>query len=83
MYEPIHGSAPDLACKNLANPIATIFSIAMMMRMSFAMSKEAQLIEDAVLRTLEKGCRTVDILDNNTKPLGTTQMADAIIAELK
>jgi 3-isopropylmalate dehydrogenase len=83
MYEPIHGSAPDIAGKNLANPIATIFSIAMMMRMSFAMSKEADLIENAVLRTLEKGHRTVDILDNDTKPLGTTQMADAIIAELK
>ena len=83
MYEPIHGSAPDIAGKNLANPIATIFSIAMMMRMSFAMDKEAALIEEAVMRTLEKGHRTADILDNGTRPLGTTQMTDAIIAELK
>ena len=55
----------------------------MMMRMSFNMDKEAARIEDAVMRTLEKGRRTADILDNGTRPLGTTQMTDAIIAELK
>lgn len=82
MYEPIHGSAPDIAGKNVANPLATILSIAMMLRYSFNMDEEAVRIEKAVDAALQKGCRTIDILDNDSKPLGTKEMTDEIMAEL-
>ncbi|MFA6930042.1 MAG: 3-isopropylmalate dehydrogenase [Lentisphaeria bacterium] len=82
MYEPIHGSAPDIAGKNLANPIATILSIAMMLRYSFDMNREAERIEAAVEKTLLKGCRTRDIHDNDSTPLGTREMTAEIIAAL-
>ncbi|NLF94562.1 MAG: 3-isopropylmalate dehydrogenase [Oligosphaeraceae bacterium] len=82
MYEPIHGSAPDIAGKGIANPIATIVSVAMMLRYAFTMDAEAARIEQAIDRTLRQGCRTGDILDNGTQPLGTTAMTDAIIAAL-
>ena len=85
MYEPIHGSAPDIAGQNIANPIATILSAAMMLRYSFDLAKEADMIEKAVNDTLEAGLRTVDIYDKNTcatEPLGTTQMTDEIIRRL-
>lgn len=82
MYEPIHGSAPDIAGKNMANPLATFFSVAMMLRLSFNLEEEADRIDNAVLKTLQKGRRTVDILDNDTKPLGTTEMTAAVLAEL-
>jgi 3-isopropylmalate dehydrogenase len=81
LYEPIHGSAPDIAGKNLANPIATILSCAMMLRYSFKLEKEAQAIEAAVKKALEEGYRTVDIngYGTDTKLFGTTQMGDAIV----
>lgn len=79
MYEPIHGSAPDIAGKNLANPIATILSLAMMFNYSFNMKEEAMAIEQAVNTVLENGYRTIDILDNDTQPLGTREMTDKII----
>lgn len=82
MYEPIHGSAPDIAGKGIANPIATIVSVAMMLRYAFALDAEAARIEQAIDKTLLQGCRTGDILDNGTQPLGTTAMTDAIIAAL-
>ncbi len=82
MYEPIHGSAPDIAGKGIANPIATIVSVAMMLRYAFDMNDEADRIEQAIEKTLQKGCRTIDILDNDTQPLGTNAITDAIIAEL-
>jgi 3-isopropylmalate dehydrogenase len=82
MYEPIHGSAPDIAGKGIANPIATIVSVAMMLRYAFDMNDEADRIEQAIEKTLQKGCRTIDILDNGTQPLGTNAITDAIIAEL-
>lgn len=82
MYEPIHGSAPDIAGKGIANPIATIVSVAMMLRYAFDMNNEADRIEQAIEKTLQKGCRTIDILDNDTQPLGTNAITDAIIAEL-
>ncbi|NLZ63035.1 MAG: 3-isopropylmalate dehydrogenase [Lentisphaerae bacterium] len=82
MYEPIHGSAPDIAGKGIANPIATIVSVAMMLRYAFAMEAEAARIEQAIDKTLQRGCRTVDILDNDTQPLGTIAITDAIIAAL-
>jgi 3-isopropylmalate dehydrogenase len=82
MYEPIHGSAPDIAGKNIANPLATILSIAMMLRLSFDMGGEADQIEAAVEKTLLNGCRTRDILDNDTTPLATTEMAAEVIRAL-
>jgi 3-isopropylmalate dehydrogenase len=80
LYEPIHGSAPDIAGKNIANPIATILSCAMMLKYSFKLEKEAQTIEDAVKKALEDGYRTGDIngYGKGTKLCGTTQMGDAI-----
>lgn len=82
MYEPIHGSAPDIAGKNLANPIATILSLAMMFRYSFKLEEEAATIENAVNEALVRGYRTTDILDNNTKPLGTIEITNKIIEML-
>lgn len=82
MYEPIHGSAPDIAGKNIANPIATILSVAMMLRFSFKLEKEAAEIEKAVDAVLEQGLRTSDILDNGTTPLGTKEMTASIISHL-
>lgn len=82
MYEPIHGSAPDIAGKGIANPIATIVSVAMMLRYAFAMDAEAERIEQAVDKTLQAGFRTGDILDNGTTPLGTKAMTDKILEKL-
>jgi len=83
MYEPIHGSAPDIAGQNKADPIATILSAAMMLRYSFGLSDEAEAIEAAVDRVLEAGCRTADLMgtDNGT-PLTCTEMTKKIIEVL-
>jgi 3-isopropylmalate dehydrogenase len=81
LYEPIHGSAPDIAGKNIANPLATLLSIAMMMRYSFHFPDVATDIETAVNRVLEQGLRTADIAQRNTKIVGTTQMAEAVCKE--
>ena len=82
LYEPVHGSAPDIAGSNVANPIATILSIAMMLRYSFNLIKEADSIERAVLKILDNGYRTKDIMSAGMKETGTTEMgqlvADAI-----
>ena len=78
LYEPIHGSAPDIAGKNIANPIATILSAAMMMRYSFNLDAEAQAIEDAIDAVLEAGLRTGDIAKASEKPISCTEMGDAI-----
>ena len=80
LYEPIHGSAPDIAGKNLANPIATILSCAMMLKYSFKLEKEAEAIETAVKKALEDGNRTGDIngFSKETKLCGTVQMGDAV-----
>jgi 3-isopropylmalate dehydrogenase len=82
MYEPIHGSAPDIAGKNLANPIATVLSVAMMLKYSFEMNAAAGAIERAVEAVLEKGLRTPDIYEEGTEKVGCTEMGAAIIAEL-
>ena len=80
MYEPIHGSAPDIAGKGIANPIATILSAAMMLRYSFDLDAEAQAIEDAVDKVLEAGWRTADLVgDSGATALSTTEMTDKII----
>jgi len=82
MYEPIHGSAPDISGQNIANPIATILSIAMMFQYSFNMDKPAELIERAVDSVLEKGFRTRDIMDKGGKLVGTSAMGDLILDEI-
>ena len=78
LYEPSHGSAPDIAGKDLANPIATILSAAMMLRYSFDMDKEAEAIETAVQQVLTEGYRTGDIYSEGCKKVGTIQMGDLI-----
>lgn len=78
LYEPSHGSAPDIAGKDIANPIATILSAAMMLRFSFDLDKEADAIEDAVRKVLVDGYRTVDIMDEGMKQVGTTEMGNLI-----
>jgi 3-isopropylmalate dehydrogenase len=83
MYEPIHGSAPSRAGQNLANPIATILSVAMMLRYSFALETEAQTIETAVLATLEQGYRTYDIMSKGQTKVGTKEMGDLIVRKVK
>ena len=83
MYEPIHGSAPDIAGKGIANPIATILSFAMALRFSLNLDKEADFLEKAVQEVLNDGLRTKDILSKGTKEVSTAQMGDAIISKLK
>ena len=78
MYEPIHGSAPRRAGQNMANPIATILSVAMMLRYSFELETEAQAIENAVLATLEEGYRTYDIMAEGKIRVGTKEMGELI-----
>lgn len=78
MYEPIHGSAPDIAGKDIANPIAAILSVAMMLKYSFKLDKEAIEIENAVTNILESGYRTPDIYKEGTKKVGTREMGKLI-----
>ncbi len=78
MYEPVHGSAPDIAGQNKANPIATIASVAMMLRFSFSLGKEADAIETAIEDVLRAGLRTGDIFTEGTTLVGTREMADHI-----
>jgi 3-isopropylmalate dehydrogenase len=78
MYEPSHGSAPDIAGKNIANPIATILSAAMMLRYSFDLDREADAIEAAVQKVLSEGYRTVDIMSEGCTQVSTTQMGDLV-----
>lgn len=82
MYEPIHGSAPDIAGQNKANPIATILSVAMMLRDSFGLMDEAKAVEDAVTQVLNDGYRTADIMDEGGKLLGTKEMGDMVVSYL-
>lgn len=79
LYEPSHGSAPDLAGRDIANPIATILSAGMMLRYSFDLDKEADAVENAVKRVLKEGYRTADIMSEGQKKVGTQQMGDLII----
>lgn len=82
MYEPVHGSAPDIAGQDKANPLATILSLAMCLRYSFHMEKEAVAIEQAVATVLGKGIRTGDILSPGMTPVGTQAMGEAVLKEL-
>ena len=83
LYEPVHGSAPDIAGKGIANPIAMIASFAMALRYSFGMIKEADMIEQAIAAALAKGLRTADIAAPGTTVVGTREMGDAILGEME
>jgi 3-isopropylmalate dehydrogenase len=83
LYEPVHGSAPDIMGQDKANPLATILSLAMMLRYSFNMQIEADLLEDAVRDVLNKGIATADIAGSSSKIVGTQAMGDAVIAALE
>jgi 3-isopropylmalate dehydrogenase len=83
MYEPIHGSAPDIAGKNIANPLATILSAAMMLRYTFNDEANAQRIEKAVRKVLADGIRTADIYTAGTRKVSCSEMGDAVVAALK
>ncbi len=82
MYEPCHGSAPDIAGQGIANPLATILSVAMMLRYSLAQTKAADVIEDAVSKVLDQGFRTADIFSEGTTKVSTKDMGDAVVAAL-
>ncbi len=82
LYEPIHGSAPDIAGKGVANPLAQILSFAMLLRFSFEMEEDAALIERAVTAVLANGLRTADIFAPGTARVGTTVMGEAVLREL-
>jgi 3-isopropylmalate dehydrogenase len=82
MYEPVHGSAPDIAGKDMANPLAMLLSFAMMLRYSFDLDEDADLIERSVKNVLSSGIRTADIQQPNTARVSTTTMGDAILREL-
>lgn len=82
LFEPIHGSAPDIAGRNIANPIATISSAAMMLSYAFHLDKEAEAIEQAIVKTLDLGYRTKDIQSPGAKIVGTVEMGEAIVRNL-
>ncbi|MEZ5561818.1 MAG: 3-isopropylmalate dehydrogenase [Gammaproteobacteria bacterium] len=83
LYEPIHGSAPDIAGRGIANPCGTILSAAMLLRHSLGLESEAQAIESAVIAAVEAGCRTADIALPAKKPVGTRAVGDAILQALE
>ena len=83
MYEPVHGSAPDIAGKNIANPIATILSLSMALRYSLDLDNEAEQLDLAVQKVLDDGLRTKDIMSSGHREVSTSDMGDAIIAKLK
>ena len=83
MYEPCHGSAPDIAGQGIANPLATILSVSMMLRYSFAQSQAADAIEQAVSRVLDQGLRTGDIYSPGMTKVGTAAMGDAVVEALR
>jgi 3-isopropylmalate dehydrogenase len=82
LYEPIHGSAPDIAGKDVANPLATILSLAMMMRYTFNQESVSERIEMAVKKVLSQGYRTSDIYESGMRRVGTAGMGDAVLANL-
>jgi 3-isopropylmalate dehydrogenase len=83
MYEPVHGSAPDIAGKGMANPIAMLASFGMALRYSFAMGKEADRLDAAIAAALAKGLRTADIKSEGCKIVSTTEMGEAVVGELE
>ena len=83
LYEPIHGSAPDIAGRGIANPCGMIASAAMMLRLSFGLDEEAADVEGAIEATIEAGVRTADIAGDSGAAVSTTAMADEIIRRLR
>ncbi len=82
LYEPSHGSAPDIAGQKKANPLATILSAAMMLRYSFNLPEEAKVIEDAVVRVLDLGYRAPDIMQDGCRPVNTEEMGDCVVEQI-
>ncbi|HUH84822.1 MAG TPA: isocitrate/isopropylmalate family dehydrogenase, partial [Stellaceae bacterium] len=82
LYEPVHGSAPDIAGKDVANPLACMLSFAMMLRYSFDLRDEANLVDRAVQGALKGGVRTSDIMQAGTARVSTTVMGDTVLREL-
>jgi 3-isopropylmalate dehydrogenase len=82
LYEPVHGSAPDIAGKGIANPLGSVFSVAMMLRMTLNRPEDADLLEKAVLAALASGARTADIAEAGARKLSTVEMGDAVLSEL-
>jgi len=82
LYEPVHGSAPDIAGKDMANPLATLLSFSMMLRYSFAMGEEADLLDGAIKKVLDGGMRTADIMQKGKAWVSTMVMGDALLDEL-
>jgi 3-isopropylmalate dehydrogenase len=83
LYEPVHGSAPDIAGKDMANPLASILSVAMMLRDSFDLEVEAARIERSVRSVLREGYRTPDIFEPGTKRIGTVEMGDRVAQAIR
>ncbi len=83
LYEPVHGSAPDIAGQDAANPLACILSFAMMLRYSFDLNEEADLVEKAVKNALATGVRTGDIMQPGMRRVSTTEMGNAVLAEIQ
>ena len=83
LYAPSHGSAPDIAGKNIANPIATVLSAAMMLRYSLDLDKEAEAVENAVQKILKDGYRTVDIMSEGCTRVSTSEMGDLLVKALE
>jgi len=82
MYEPVHGSAPDIAGKDIANPIATIASLAMMLKYSFGLQRESDAVEQAIISVLEAGYRTADLKEDGKTTIGTEQVGSLIIERI-
>ena len=83
MYEPVHGSAPDISGMGVANPLAMILSVGMMFKYSFSDDKLSQKIENSVNTVLKKGFRTSDIMSQNMNEISTSEMGDLILEELQ
>ncbi len=83
VYEPIHGSAPDIAGQGIANPLATVLSVALLLRYSLGLETEAKAVEAAVLSVLEQGYRTPDIAAEGTTSVSTTEMGDQVAAAVR
>lgn len=83
VYEPIHGSAPDIAGQGIANPLATILSVALLLRMSLGLAREAEAVEEAITTGLEAGYRTPDIAGDGTRQISTTEMGNRVVAALR
>jgi 3-isopropylmalate dehydrogenase len=83
LYEPVHGSAPDIAGKGIANPLGSILSVAMMLRMTMNRPEDADLLEKAVASALSSGARTADIAEPGARKLSTVEMGDAVLGALE